>query len=268
MAKKTTKIGVVTTGHGPRTEYVDYHKALLQSLGADVEVVLRHALEGLTIDDLRPHIVDRRKPNIGAHVHVPGATGNQYGDGWDHPFIDLDFSLGRMQRAIDLLETDDKVDIVVLACAAEVPDDALRANTLLIHPRELMFDLTSHLVQWTRRRLRIGALVDVEHADMDHKDWMRRPWFSKIDFRMAPISGDVHAAAAALGKEGVDFAFYFGYGVGLAPFAEPDRLNRMEAAVGAPLIVPHRVTTLFLRNLVAPNINDATYMPAGWWKRA
>ena len=55
MKRKTTKLGVVTTGHGPREEYLHYHQRLLRSLGTNVDVVVRdrhgNPVSGLTKDD-------------------------------------------------------------------------------------------------------------------------------------------------------------------------------------------------------------------------
>jgi hypothetical protein len=62
MAEKL-RVGVVTTGHGPRDEYVRYHRAILAHLGAKVDFVTRHALEGLSIEALTPHIVGPERLN-------------------------------------------------------------------------------------------------------------------------------------------------------------------------------------------------------------
>ena len=135
MSVKTTHIGVVTTGHGPRDEYLHYHRIFLESLGADVRITVRHIYEDLTLEQLLPHQVDKTKPNLGAHVHVPGAVGNHMGDGWEHRFFELGFATELVQKTIDRLEQEDHVDMVLLACAAEFPHGAISAGTLLIHPR-------------------------------------------------------------------------------------------------------------------------------------
>lgn len=258
------KIGVVTTGHGPRDEYLFYHRSLLEALGGQVEIVVRHIYEGLTLADITPHQVGKETPNLGAHVHVPGAVGNHMGDGWEHRFYALDFAIGRVQATIDALEQRDGVDIVLLACAAEFPAGALSAGTMMIHPRELMFQLVDTLAHGSRRKVRIGVLVDAEHAEHDYADWKSRPWFDRIDLVMAPVETTAHAAAMELGRHAVDYAFFFGYGIGLAPLDPIDDVSRLEAAIGAPLILPHRVATLFLRNLVGPPLDDRDYLPDGW----
>jgi len=266
MSIAKTKIGIVTTGHGPRDEYIHYHSSFLEHLGAEVTVVTRHALEGLNLENLRPHFVDGSKPNIGAHIHFPGATGNQYGPGWDHPFLELGFAVERMQDAVEKLEHEDKVDIIVLACAAEIPVNAIHTELFLLHPRGLMFSLAEHLVNWTGRRLRFGILTNQAHAEMDRQDWFRRSWVSEVDLFIAPVTDSVEDAAAELGEQGIDLGFYFGYGAGLAPFAPKDRLKKLCDVVKAPIIFPHWIATLFLRNLVVPCIDDATFMPVGWWQ--
>jgi hypothetical protein len=267
MQRTATKLGVVTTGHGPREEYLHYHERLLRSLGADVDVVVRQIYEGLALDDLLPHEVGKNTANIGAHVHVPGAKGNHMGDGWEHRFFALDFATERVQQTIDLLEMTDGVDMVLLACAAEFPEGSLKSNTLLIHPRELLFQLAENLVWGTRRKRRIGVLVDAEHAEHDRADWARRPWFERIDLVLAPIETSPLAAAEALGRNKVEFAFFFGYGVGLAPFDPVDSIAALERAIGVPLILPHRVATLFVRSLIAPPLADHHYLPDGWGLR-
>ncbi|RVA16942.1 hypothetical protein EN935_37000, partial [Mesorhizobium sp. M7D.F.Ca.US.004.03.1.1] len=250
------RIGVVTTGHGPRDEYVHYHGEFLRALGGNVQVVNRHIYEGLTVEQITPHQVGKEAANIGAHVHVPGATGNQMGDGWEHRFYALPFAMRHVQGAIDLLEQEDGVKLIILACAAEMPTEALRSNVPLIHPRELLFGLAETLAHGSSRRLRMGVIVDAEHAEHDRADWERRSWFDRIELVVAPITRSVADAAAELGRQGVDYAFYFGYGVGLAPRNAPDMIARLEAAAAAPLILPHRVTTLFVRNLVPPALDD------------
>jgi hypothetical protein len=267
MKRRTTKLGVVTTGHGPREEYLHYHQRLLRSLGADVDVVVRHIYEGLALADLLPHEVGKNTANIGAHVHVPGAKGNHMGDGWEHRFFALNFATKRVQQTIDLLEKEDDVDMVLLACAAEFPEGTLTGETLLVHPRELLFQVAENLVWGTRRRRRVGVIVDAEHADHDRADWARRPWFGKVELILAPIETSPLDAAELLGEKKVEFAYFFGYGVGLAPFDPLDSVTELERAIAAPLILPHRVTTLFLRNLIGPPIADRAYLPESWGTR-
>jgi hypothetical protein len=257
-------LGIVTTGHGPRDEYIHYHERFLRALGADVKVVIRHIFEDMSLDELLPYEVGRDKPNLGSHLHVPGAIGNAMGDGWEHRFFDLDFATGKVQAAIDRLETDDGADLVVLACAARFPPDSLSAGTLLIHPRELMFSLAADMVEGTRRKVRMGCMVDVEHADLDLADWASRPFYDKIDFVMAPVTSTPLAAAGQLRAAKVELAFYFGYGIGLAPHAPLDQTAALENAIGAPLILPHRTTALYLRNLIGPAIDDHRYLPESW----
>lgn len=264
---RTTRLGVVTTGHGPRDEYLHYHQALLTQLGANVEVVVRHIYEDLTLEDVVPHQVGKEAPNLGAHVHVPGAVGNHMGDGWEHRFFALDFATAKVQKTIDKLEREDGVDMVLLACAAQFPEDALSADTLLIHPRELMFSIVDNLAHGSRRRVRIGAIVDAEHADHDYADWSSRPFFPRIEFVMAPVTTSWMDAARELGKRNVEFAFFFGYGVGLAPFDPVDEIPELERAIGAPLVLPHRVTALHLRNLIGPALDDRKFLPQGWGRK-
>ncbi len=263
---KRTRLGVVTTGHGPRDEYIHFHERFLRALGADVEVVICHIYEGMELEELTPHQVGKEKPNLGAHVHVPGAVGDHMGDGWEHRFYDLDFAARKVQRAIDQLEQVDGVDMVLLACAAEFPEGSIDAGTMLIHPRDLMFDIAANLAHGSRRRLRIGVLVDAEHADEDYKDWARKPFFDRIDLVMSPITTTWLDAAHKLGEHKVDYAFFFGYGVGLAPLDPRPEIPALEAAIGAPLILPHRTTVLFLRNILSPPLHDYDYLPEGWGK--
>lgn len=263
---KRTRLGVVTTGHGPRDEYIHFHEQFLRALGADVEVVIRHIYEGMDLAELTPHQVGKEKPNLGAHVHVEGAVGNHMGDGWEHRFYDLDFAIGKVQQAIDQLEQVDGVDMVLLACAAEFPEGSISASTMLIHPRDLMFDIAANLAHGSRRKIRIGALVDAEHADEDYKDWARKPFFDKIELVMSPITTTWLEAAQKLGEEKIDYAFFFGYGVGLAPLDPRTEIPALEAAIGAPLILPHRTAVLFLRNILQPALNDYAYLPEGWGK--
>ncbi|WP_138468750.1 AroM family protein [Poseidonocella sp. HB161398] len=260
----TTHIGVVTTGHGPRDEYLHYHRLFLCALGAEVKVTVRHIYEGLSLEDLLPYEVDKSTPNLGAHVHVPGATGNHMGDGWEHRFFDLGFATGLVQAAIDRLEEEDGADMVLLACAAEFAPGALSAGTLLIHPREIMFGIAETIAHGTRRRPKIGVIVDAEHADHDRVDWLSRPFAERIELVIAPITGSWLAAAEELGRAGVEFAFFFGYGVGLAPYDARDEIPALERAIGAPLILPHRAAVLHLRNLVGPAMADLDHLPADW----
>lgn len=255
---RPTRLGIVTTGHGPRDEYVKYHERLLAHLGAPVKVVIRHALDGLSHNALKPWIVGAGTLNLGAHVHVPGATGNRLGPGWQHLFFDLDFCIARVQAAIDALETEEGVDLVLLACAAEFPEGSLRARGPCVHPRELLFAVVEAQAWDPSRRPRIGVLVDHEHLATDRADWDRRPWRDRIDLRFAAITDDVVAAAATLSGE-VDFAIMWGYGVGLVAGDPPDLVQRVEASLRAPLILPHRVTTFFLRNLIGPSFDDRAF---------
>ncbi len=259
MNQTPRRIGVVTTGHGPRDEYVRYHRAALEALGVQVEIVTRHALDGLTSEQLEPHRVGADVPNIGAHVHVAGASGNRMGPGWEHRFYDLEFCLGRIQSTVDQLTGADDADIVILACAAELPDITLTSDRLLIHPREILFSYAEILSWGMRRPLRVGVLVDREHAEQDRADWQRRPWSSRINLHLMPMDGSAEVAAARLAGREPDLAMIFGYGVGLAPGDRREEIADLERAIGAPLLTPHRATSLFLRNLIMPSIDDRAF---------
>ncbi|SDI31491.1 AroM family protein [Alloyangia pacifica] len=264
MSQAKRHIGIITTGHGPRDEYLHYHGLFLKALGADVTITLRHIYDGLTLADLDPHEVDKSTPNLGAHVHVPGAKGNHMGDGWEHRFYDLEFATGLVQQAIERLETEDGVDMVLLACAAEFPEGALTARTMLIHPREIMFALAQTIAEGSSRKPKVGVIVDAEHADHDRADWLSRPFAEQIELVVSPITSTWLEAAQALGAAEVEYAFFFGYGVGLAPYDARDEIPALERAIGAPLILPHRATVLHLRNLLMPALNDLDFLPADW----
>ena len=129
-----------------------------------------------------------------------------------------------------------------------------------------MFDIAANLAHGSKRKVRIGALVDAEHADEDRKDWARKPFFDRIELVMSPITTSWLDAARKLGEEQVDYAFFFCYGVGLAPLDPRTEIPALEAAIGAPLILPHRTAVLFLRNILQPAMNDYDYLPQGWGK--
>lgn len=253
------RIGIVTTGQGPRDEYVNYHTNLLRHLGlTDVQLSIRHALDGLTEDEIDANAAKPGDWHIGCHVESPSSTGDRMGDGHKEVFVPREFMIERVQACIDSLEAEDGVDLTIFCCAEEYPDDAFTATGSLVLPFRVILDQVGAFVE-ARESARIGLVVpSVPHIEQDLRTFASARWADKVEFVAAGWSSSGADMAAELLAQGdaPDLVVLFGYGMGIAPADDPALLTEIADAVGVPLVTAHGIATMTARGLLLPAMTD------------
>lgn len=255
------KLGLITTGQGPRNEYVRFHRNLLWDLGVDCEIHIRNAQDSLTREQIRslePQPGDRV---IGHHVHEIGATGDRMGEGWrevhtkDRPLIPL------FQNCIDSLEKEG-VDAIILCCAEEYRTDDFHSNCPLIVPWIVM-------EEWVRTNTmymnnpKVGILItDEKHREEDLNTWHSQPWMEKLKVVLDVNRGDNFAQALThMKEEDVDMILLWGYGLSLAPNDPMDLLTSGYEILGnIPYVTPQRLCIYQARNVLCPCLDERRYV--------
>jgi hypothetical protein len=252
------KLGLITTGQGPRNEYVHFHRKLMKELGVDVEIKIRNAMDGLSVEEIQAMTARPGDRWIASHYHLPGATGDRMGPGWALIYTDTKPLIPLFQKCMDSLEADG-VDVTILLCAEEYPLDAFHSKRPLLVPWVLM-------TEWVRvstmcmAEPKVGILIpDQEHWEEDTATWRSQPWMKNLKVVFEIRKGHLAEACARFQREKVDFVINWGYGFGIAPGDSPDTIKSMEEAIGAPFLTPQRLVALHVRNLLMPSLNDRRF---------
>lgn len=238
------KLGLITTGHGPRTAYEDYFSGLARSLGLQIEVISEHILDPLSWEEIQPHLAKEGQPVLGAHVHVPGATGNRLGEGWDHVYVDLEWAYQWFQRAIDRLQ-ERGAQGIVFCCATQFTPDQFKATVPVIRPCDVTMQLIAGMVQAQQgERLRLGLMSSIGHAEQDQALFRGQSFSDQIELKYQGFEGDILAQAPALTDFAPQLVVVWSFGLGTAA-SDPDRLaGKLEKLFGCPVIMPHRLAAL------------------------
>jgi len=267
--KRIMRLGVVTTGQGPRHEYAAYHRGLAAALGMRIDVIDDHILDGLSWDEIKPHLGGDAEDRLGAHVHVPGATGNRLGDGWDHVYVSLPWALPYFQAAIDRLVTRG-ADMVLFCCATRFPDDAFICPVPLIKPATLMLAAVTERINTagpaTRsgaQPVRFGLMSSAGHGRQDVQLWREQPFAAQLAIDYEPFEGDILPAAEKLASRSHDIVVVWSYGLGMAASDGLALSARLEQMVKCPVLMPHRVAALHALALMAAGFDDRAFLATG-----
>ena len=181
------------------------------------------------------------------------------GPGWTHLGIEPQQLVPLYQKHIDSLEAEG-VDATILCCAEEYAIDAFHSNRPLIVPWLVV-------TEWTRvntlymAQPRIGILIpDEEHLQQNTETWHSQPWMERLKITIEVRRGRLQEALANFREQQVDVVINWGYGFGTAPEDPPDTIKQIEAASGAPFIIPARQATFFARDLLRPSFDDRRYI--------
>jgi hypothetical protein len=260
--RRTAKLGLITTGQGPRNEYVRYHRDLLWKLGLDVKIEIRNAMDGLSQEQIEAMESTPGERYIASHYHKPGATGDRMGPGWGKVFTDEKPLIPLFQNCLDQLE-EEGVDVTILCCAEEYPLDAFHATRPFLVPWNLITDWVRVSTMYMDKP-KLGLLIpDEEHWDEDIATWSSQPWMDKLEIVAERYWGRAEEAIAGLNreKENMVVAMYWGYGFGLSPEDPPDMLRSIyEALDGIPFVTIQRFMTLHVRNLLLPSLDDRRFV--------
>jgi protein AroM len=262
MDTQKTRLGIITTGQGPRDEYVTFHTKLLAALGADVEIVSRHALDGA--DD---EALDAIAPTEGAgtpaiHANVkstaPGAR-TSLGAGYRDVWIDRSLYFDRVQKAIDDLENEG-VAAILLCVAEEVPGNSLHSGVPLVVPAIAMTSLVETVVR-TRGNTRVAMFVGhhSEQREQQKITWTRQPWMESATVQYFDIDDGWDAAAEKAARFQPHVGLVWGYGAGLIG-GDGGELGRLREIVKIPVFTAHVAATYALRQLLQPQVDPQDYL--------
>ena len=263
------RLGVITTGQGPRNEYAAYHRGLAAALGMQIDVIDEHILDGLSWEEIKPHLGTDEEDRLGAHVHVPGATGNRLGEGWDHVYVRLAWALPYFQAAIDRL-VGQGADMVLFCCATRFPDTAFTCPVPLIKPATLMLAAVTERIHTagpaTRsgaQPLRFGLMSSVGHGRQDVQLWRDQPFAAQLAIDYEPFEGNILPAAQKLAARDHDLVVVWSYGLGMAASDGLALSARLEQSLRCPVLMPHRVAALHALGLMTAGFDDRAFLAAG-----
>lgn len=251
-------IGLITTGHGPRQEYIDFHRGVMRALGYEVEIVAEHLLDGLGWADIAPHTSGPEEHVLGAYVRADGAEGPKMPNGAVHAYLRRDWAAERVQLCIDRLVARG-ADVIVLCASAPFPKGVFKSPVPLLKPAEIVANTVKELADHSKERLRIALLTTAGHGEKDLQHWQELDFADGLDIVNVVFETDVLAAARRLTDERFDLAVIWSYGWGLTSTGEVSLSAELEEILGCPVLMPHRATAMIVAALVRCGFDDRRF---------
>jgi protein AroM len=251
------RIGIITTGQGPREEYDAFHSAAFAAMGAKVEVVSRHVL-----DDVDPRELHDLEPIDGApaiHANVRGAESDvsTLGPGWRNVWLDRGKYVERVQLALDSLESE-SLSIAIVCVAEELPPDDLHFSGTLVLP----FGHLRAAVESAARSREAATIAvfsyGVRQRQQQEAAWSREPWMRRSTFHYFELNEGWASAGEKAARLDADFGLIMGYGAGL--LGADDGLAEMREQFHAPVLVPHMIACAAARQYVRPQQNPRDFL--------
>lgn len=254
------RLGIVTTGTGPRPEYEEFHSRLLADLGLpDVEVVARHALDGLgdaEIDALAPRD-DMAAIHTYVHSDDPGDR-SWIGSGRREVWIDrshfIDLAQGCMRKLGDA-----GVDAGILCIAEEMPGYAFSTSFPMVFPQLAMLNLVEMIARADRNTRVVSFVYGDRQREQQMAAWQRDPWMEGVTVMPVDLRQGWASAAEEASRFRPDLGLVWGYGSGLIN-AGDGGLEALRGGLGAPVHTAHTVATIAARNLLPPPIDPGRYV--------
>lgn len=254
------KLGILTVGQSPRNGFTSFNRNALNSFGLNMEVIEAGGLDGLAPDEIKDLECSPNEIGIACYVHVKGSFDYRLGEGWQEPWISREKLIPHLQKGIDTLERAG-VDLILLCCAEEYPENAFHSKVPLILPYAVMFSQARMLAD-TMEKPGIGVLVPSKlHYKQDLATWTSRRWMHDIDLHIAikKPKEEGWGVSQLKGKKLVA-VFYWGYGVGTAPLDPDRRVALLEEELDAPVITPGAASIFFARALLRPILDDPSFV--------
>ncbi|SEQ22068.1 AroM protein [Faunimonas pinastri] len=246
------KVGIITTGQSPRTEYRSFHRNALAALGIEADVFERACLDGLTRAEIRAHQIEPADGlGIGCYVHNDTPADRRMGSGWEEIFVDQAWYIERAQAAISAHQQDG-MDIILMCCAEMYPANSFRSTVPLLLPYQLMFDLVRRQTE-AKGKFRLALLLPTEwHIDQDRATWTSEPWMANVEASFGIGIADGQAVEQLRGGAPYDLALIWGYGDGLAPHDPDDLLASISEGLQCPVVTPNVLNVFAARTLLTP----------------
>jgi protein AroM len=251
------RIGIVTTGQGPREEYDLLHASVLEQLGVEIDVVSRHVLDGLGPQELRNLEPFDGVAAIHANVRSDVSDVTTLGSGWRNVWLDRDKFVDRVQIALESLEGEG-VCAAIVCVAEELPEDRLHFSQSLLVPFRLLRGALESAIR-SRREARVVVFsYGTRQRAQQEEAWSREDWMRDATIEFVELDQGWAAAGALAAKSSPDFGLIMGYGAGL--LGERDGLQALREQIGAPIIVPHMLAATAVRHFVQPALNPRVYL--------
>ncbi|MCW2529254.1 MAG: hypothetical protein JWM76_4114 [Pseudonocardiales bacterium] len=259
-SSRPARLGIITTGGGPRPEYDDFHARLLAGIGfPGVEIVSRHALDGLTEEELVAYEPQPGKPAVHANIKSPGNRTN-LGEGWRDVWLDRSLYLDRVQLALDELETEG-VDAAIVCIAEELPGHSLQASFPVVIP-EIAMAAAAEMIVRTRANTRIALFsYSDKQRDQQRAAWSRFPWMDSVTVSYIGLDAGWEEATRLAKLAQPHLALLWGYGIGLIGGTGTE-VAELRAALGVPVLAPHVLAGMTARNFLTPEIEPQDFLGA------
>ncbi|MBA7553360.1 hypothetical protein ES705_45951 [subsurface metagenome] len=268
MAKN--KVGIINVGQGPRKDYVSIHRNWFNYLGADVEIIERAALDGLSCEELYetegpPY--DPEKPlyspdtRCGAWIHRQGSYNKVLGKDWWEVWTPRKDNIPRIQKCIDSLEQAG-AELIIMCCCLEYPENAFKSKVPFILPWKVTFDYVKALAD-TMHKPEIGVLIGREQNwERDVEMWTRRRWTRDVNFHfeMRNKNGKKYNTAKLPPK--LDLLIIWGHqSFDLKGGVVGDECLALQLGeqFNCPVISSMSAALLFARGLLRPPINELSF---------
>lgn len=259
MTHSVPKLGIITTGQGPRPEYEAYHRQLFAALGMTIEVESFHMLDDLAWSDIAPHISGCDQVVLGAYVRLEGATGPTLPNGATHIYYDIEWAAERVQAGIDALLTRG-VQMIIFCASAPLPLARIVSPVPFLLPSDVLLTIADDHARLSQKPLDIGLLTTAGHGDLDVQHW------ESMNFAKAPVihnavfEGDPLGAARQLADRPLDLTVLWSYGWGLNPNSDISLSAALEDLLGCTVLMPHRVTALRAAGILRCGFDDRVFV--------
>ena len=258
--RRKARLGLITTGQGPRQDYVAFHGELLRQLGVEAEIFVEYALDGLSPEELETLEPAPGEDAIHSYVRFPGRDSKRFGSGWGEAWMERGRTIPIVQSCIERLEQEHGVDATIYCCAEPYPEGVFRASKPFVMPYKVVLSYVENLVISRDHRPVIGVLTGgARQRPQQMEMWQRYTWSSDIDLHFAEMGSEPLAAAQHLATLKPDLVVWWGYGVDLAPGDSPTIVAEMQEVLGQPILLHHVAATLFVRNVLYPALDGRAY---------
>ena len=242
-------IGFISLGQGPRADLDQLHRRVMRQIGCEARIVWRHALDGLSPEEVGDLVARDGEPAIFSNIR--GATGGlgPLGDGWTSRWLGRDRLIPFVQAAIDDLERNEGVSVTIACAAEEFPAASFQSQRPMIMPAGALAAYAQALAV-TKPKATIGLLVYGDRQrEQQTQAWTLKPWSGQMTFAFSGNGRDFDAAVADLKPQAPDLVLVWAYGAGVA---DDGGLAQLSSRLGAPVILPAAAALGLAANLLLP----------------
>ncbi len=248
------RLGLITLGHGPRTDLLDHHRTVMRLLGIEgLEIRACHALEGVADDEIAPG--PSLGPTVACHLRSSGAGDPRLGTGYRTVMVGRDALVPHLRRCLEALERE-AVDAAIVCSSHPFPDGSLRSEIPLVLPHLAAVERVAALARSLPHALRLALVVPTpKHVAQDVGSWRAGPWPRPPEIAVEALAGgDIREVAARLRRAMLrpDIAVLSGYGLGIAPNDPPGMTAALRDAIGTPVMTSRGAACLAARAYLGP----------------